>query len=296
MCWVTVGVLPPNAPLPDGWQARPFQTNDLPAVRRLYERVTARGVGPAVRADDARAWRRLADTATLAASGEPECRVVISPAGELAAYAWYGTDFWYRRNLNRDQPEWLVFGEVMAATPEASSVVLDVCQRWGSSPTATPTGPAKRVCITNPPDHPVVRAATYTWSSVTLRYAENGDSMARVLDLGRLLTALEPELTARVTAARWDRLVTLAVRTDIGTGYLKVSRGACEYRGSQSASAGERATLELPQAALARLAFGAADPQEIVERLDEPPADVVAELVEVLFPRRHQHMYLPDRY
>jgi hypothetical protein len=128
------------------------------------------------------------------------------------------------------------------------------------------------------------------------RYAENGDSMARVMDVGRLLTALAPELTARVAAARWDRDVTLAVRTDLGTGYLSVRRGACSYHATRPGGAGEQIVFDVPQPALARLVFGAAEPQEIVERLDHPPVGLAAELVEVLFPRRHQHMYLPDRY
>jgi hypothetical protein len=54
--------------------------------------------------------------------------------------------------------------------------------------------------------------------------------------------------------------------------------------------------VRLPQADLARLAVGAMDPLQVMARLPSPASAEAARLIEMLFPMRPQHMYLPDRY
>jgi hypothetical protein len=53
--------------------------------------------------------------------------------------------------------------------------------------------------------------------------------------------------------------------------------------------------VRLPQTELARLALGAFAPGDVLARLPTPPDAVTAELIGVLFPRRHPHMWVPDR-
>jgi hypothetical protein len=117
-----------------------------------------------------------------------------------------------------------------------------------------------------------------------------------VLDMPRLLTSLEPELSARLAAARYDRATTLLVRTDIGDGVLRIDGGTCRAGGDVAARSPNVRVLNLPQMALARLTFGAFEPGETLDQLGTQVTGHVRDLVTILFPRRHQHMYLPDRY
>ena len=46
----------------------------------------------------------------------------------------------------------------------------------------------------------------------------------------------------------------------------------------------------------ARLALGAFPPGELLARLETPPDERACQLLEALFPLRHPHMHLPDRF
>lgn len=54
--------------------------------------------------------------------------------------------------------------------------------------------------------------------------------------------------------------------------------------------------LTLPQTTLARLALGVLDPTAVLAALDDPPVGEVVAVIATLFPRRHPHLSLIDRY
>ncbi len=279
-----------DAPLPSRWQARPVRPGDLPALRRLYDRNTAGAVGAAVRAPDARPWQDMA--ALAAGERDDACRVVEDPRGSVAAYAWRGQGYWYVTNLDRDRPEALILGEVMAEGPAAADAVLALCRRWGAED-AVRRG-VKRVVLSLPSDGPVAAAVMRQRAELTRLYAPCGGSMARVLDVRRLLAALLPELADRLRRSSFSFAGCLRFVTDLGAAALRLGpNGAAIVPGERYEEAEE---LQLPQTDLARLALGAFPPEDILDRLERPLPDEVRHLVTVLFPERHPHMYLPDRF
>lgn len=276
--------------LPAGWSVRPFAEADMDTVRALYERNTAGTVGAAVRRPIT--WARL--RGTTAPGSEDICQVVVSPEGAVAAYAWRGPTFWYVAKLARETPDALVLAEVMAADPEAADAVLALCRQWGREEGGRRAAPVRQVLLGLPPEGPIAAAAMRLPSRFISLCEACGGSMARVLNVERLLTALLPEFTARVRAAGWDAADALRLETDLGAATLCLTPGGVELAASEEARA-----LRLPQTALAQLALGAFPPATILDRLasDSGAADgATRRLVELLFPHRHQHMHLPDRY
>src|SRR5215212_3746279 len=128
--------------LPPGWRFRPLSGDDMPAVMRLYHANTRRATGALVRHDAGddpseterlaavnpdprkiglRAWNRL-----LRIAVEPEedaCRVLVDESGRMAAYAWFGANWWMgvRR---RDLPGAFHIAEGVARDVEAADALL----------------------------------------------------------------------------------------------------------------------------------------------------------------------------
>lgn len=281
-------------PLPEGWQARAFVKADLPRLQGLYETASRGSTGPTVRSATGRVWTRLVEAAGAEAD---ECRILEDPARQVSAYAWRGRSFWSVPRLERDDPGALVLAEVVAADPAAADAVLDLCQQWAAEESAVRPARVRAIRLGLPPDSAVAAAAMRRGARFTQLYQPCGGSMARTLEVERLLTALLPELVARLGSARHDFQGSLRIETEIGAATLTLQGGAVEVVGSDLPPApGASHVLRLPQAELARLALGAFPPDDLLDRLPEPPGLEVRELVQVLFPLRHPHMYLPDRY
>ena len=288
--YVALTHLPLNATMPSGWRARPFQHSDLDAVRRLYEQNTARAVGAAVRPEDGKVWGALAKTAEP--NSEDACRVVEAPSGQLVAYAWQGRKFWYTDMLQRDCPDILVLAEVMASGPAAADAALAGCRVWAAEVSRTRAKPLEKVWLSLPPEGPVAAAAlrqTATFEQYTFAC---GSSMARVLDVARLLDALRPELARRLQAAQRSERFALSFVTEIGEATLAVTPDGLAV---ELSPAGDPTVVRLPQSDLARLALGAFPPEDLLARLETPPDAPTTELLCLLFPQRHPHMWLPDR-
>jgi hypothetical protein len=289
------------ARLPAGWHIRPAAASDLPALRRIYERNAARTVGAAVRGPGARIWSKVpVGAAAEATADHDQCRVVEQPGGQVAAYAWRGSGFWYTKKIERRDPEALVLAEVMADGPAAADAVLAACRRWAAEVSASLPRPLARITLPLPPEGPVAAAAMRQTADFRSLYSPSGDSMARVLDVLRLFESLKPELSRRVQAAGPAFSGDLRFETDIGSATLAVDREGVSLRAATACTGcvpgRESLTVELPQYELARLALGAFPPEDVLVRLDSPPGKEAGELVEVLFPFRRPHMYLPDRF
>ena len=124
-------------------------------------------------------------------------------------------------------------------------------------------------------------------------YTRGGDFMGRVLDVGRLLWQLLPELAARVRSARLPFQGRLTFRTDEGEAAIVITADDVLVDGGAN---GEGLLVELPQTALARLCLGGFDPADVLARLPNRPDREVEALLRVLFPKRMPHIYPMDRF
>jgi len=284
--------LRPDAAMPAGWTFRAVTPGDLPAIRRIYDASTGRAVGACARREDGSTWSRLREIA--AGTVEDDCRVLLNPSGEVAGYLWEGRRFWYNDILRHDFPDALVIAEVMAAGPAAADAALAAARVWAAEETRRHEKPVTSVLLSHPPEGVVAAAAMRQDARIDLQWSDCGSSMARVLNVERLARALVPELTVRAQAARLPIAGTLRIETDLGAVTLDVGPDGVSVAGEREAAADFR--VRLPQEDLARLALGVFPPGDVVARLPAPPDAVTAELIGILFPRRHPHMWIPDRY
>jgi hypothetical protein len=281
-------------PLPSGWTSRPAMPVDLPALRRLYDDHTVGTVGAAVRAAAGGVWAKLEEAAE--GRGPDECRVVLDPAGTVAAYAWRARGFWYLDGLERRLPDALVIGEAIAGEPHAADALLAACRLWAREESAARERPVERVCLALPPAGLIASAAMRQSALFEQRFALCGESMARVLSTPRLLDALRPELNERLKVAGEPPRGCWLLETTSGAAVLSVDARGLTVEQSAGEQAGCATVIRLPQETLARLALGAFPPGDLLSRLEEPPEAESRRLLEVLFPYRHPHMYLPDRF
>ena len=298
---------PPAAPtVPPGWQFRPLIADDMPAVMRLYHANTRRATGALVRHDagddpweteqvadvnpDARkiglrAWSKLRTIAVE--PGEDACRVLVDESDRIAAYAWFGVNWWMgvRR---RDLPGAFHIAEAMARDAESGDALLAACRTWADEA----EGDCKSVALAIPPESPVAWAAAYEGGEMLAAYTRGGDFMGRVLDVGCLLRQLRPELAVRARSTRLPFQGRLTLRTDEGEAAIVLTGD--DVLVDDGAKGGM--VVELPQTALARLCLGGFDPTDVLARLPDRPGQEAAALLRLLFPRRMPHIYQMDRF
>ncbi len=275
--------------VPEGWSVRQFEPGDFAAVRAIYDSATSNSSGAMVRTDHHWVWPNLQK---LTNDSKDACRVVTDPEGKVRAYAWIAN--WCHTVflvLKEAHPDSFIIGEVAADSPEAADALLAVCKKWAAED-AGPDG-VDNVLLPVAPDSLVAKAAMLQNATLRMDSEASGGSMARVLDVGRLLSALQPELTAKARSARLPFTGTLEIRTDVGGAMLLVS--ADEVRVVESATPAD-AILEMPQTALARLTLGAFAPEDILARLPVEPCSQISALACALFPLRHPQAYAPDRF
>ena len=300
------GATAPTPSLPRGWRFRPLTSGDMPAVMRLYHANTGRATGALVRHDagddpseterladvnpDARkiglrAWNRVQGVA--AEPGDDACRVLVDQSGRIAAYAWFGANWWMgiRR---RDLPGAFHIAEGMARDAEAADNLLVACRHWANHARSD----CDSIALAIPPEGPVAMAAAYEGGQMLGVYTRGGNFMGRVLDVGRLLRMLLPELAARVRSARLLFQGRLTFRTDEGEATIVLAEDDVLVAGG----AGGGVVVELPQTALARLCLGGFDPADVLARLPNPPDREVKAVLRALFPRRMPHIYPMDRF
>jgi predicted acetyltransferase len=277
--------------LPPGWGVRPFRAEDIGAVRALYA-AGAAATGSAVRPEGGDLASRLLKSEPR--DKEPACRLVVGSDGTAHGYIWRASQCWYVRNALQPRfKQAIVLGEVIADGLGAADAVLAACRLWAKEQPAARK--IKEVVLAFPPEGPLAAAAMRQDARFVQSYDACGGSMARVVSVPRLLEQLRPELAARVKAERSKFAGTLEIRTDIGTAALRI--GPRSVRVTHAAAGnGPRLAVALPQSDLARLALGAFQPEDVLARLPEQPSAAAAELIQLLFPTRHPHMHLPDRY
>jgi GNAT superfamily N-acetyltransferase len=275
--------------LPTGWSVRPFARDDLLAIQRLYELNTTppfapHTVGAAVRPLESPTWHGLITSIGEAAAGRQDgCRVVLDINGQVRAYAWRDLRFWFSHMLSEDFSDAFVLAEAMADSPAAADAVLIVCRLWARERSEGHGDPFRHVLIPHPPEGPLAAAVARTDGRIEAQTAQNGQSMVRLLDPDRLITALAPELRARLSESRTLPPASLHFITEIGESTLHLEGQ-------------DTLTAHLPHQALAQLALGAHEPADLLDRLPTPPDARARDVLIALFPKRHQYMYAPDRY
>ena len=297
----------PTRSLPRGWRFRPLTVDDMPAVMRLYHANTRRATGALVRHDavddpseterlagvnpDAqkigiRAWNKL--QAIAVEPGEDACRVLVDQSGRIAAYAWFGANWWMgvRR---RDLPRAFHIAEGMARDAEAADALLVACETWGNEARSN----CDSIALAIPPDGLVAWGAAYEGGQMLAVYTRGGNFMGRVLDVSRLLSQLLPQLAARVRSARLPFQGRLIFRTEEGESSIVITADDVLVDGDAN---GEGLLVELPQTALARLCLGGFDPGDVLARLPNRPDREVEAVLRVLFPQRMPHIYPMDRF
>ncbi len=289
---VVVNAAPP-AELPAGYTSRCVVLDDLPAIRSLYDRQAPRGCGARRRWPDCPTWQLLMDTAQGLRPGDA-CRVVCDPDGHVRGYAWRGKGFWPLDPLEAQWPGLFGIGEAIAGDAEGAAALITACGHWAwEERSADQTTPPGKAALSVPPDSVVGRQARRMNSLVCSQWAACGDSMVCLLDAGRLIRSLLPELQERARQTRWTQPVAVSLRTPQGSVSLRADAHGVQVEPDEEAA---DLTVEFPVSTLATLAMGAFEPADLLDSLPEPPQGPVRELLEALFPLRYQHLYFPDRY
>jgi hypothetical protein len=286
--------------VPAGWEVRPFTAGDLPAVARLYQLATARATGavprqldtdqphpgqrPAVSALSRRAWHRLSQRA-----GTDECRVLIDPEGSVAAYAWIGRDTWWIRNRLEDAPSSFHIGEPVARDPVAADALVAACLAWARESASGPD----LLELVIPPEGPVANAAAYEGATFVQRHTRHGEFMARVLDVGRLFRQMLPEVRARLRRSELGYRGPLSLHAGEASVTLAIDGDRIDIVASPSHRG---LSVTLTEDALARMALGAFEPEDLAARLPDPPGRDVVKVLAAMFPKRAGHIYPADRF
>jgi GNAT acetyltransferase-like protein len=297
------------SPIPSGWKFRPLIPGDMPAVMRIYHETTRRATGALRRHEEAdepdwvksfartslpatkigiRAWDKM--RRVFSPDTKDSCKVLVDPAGEIVAYAWEGmVENWWMFVRRDEFPNSFHLAEAMAMSPMAADVLISACCSWAME--AKPG--ADRVDLAIPPEGYVASAAFYEGGIVLEVNVRRGDFMCRTLNPARLIEQMQPEFTARIQASRVNVCGDIIFRTDMGDVAMDVTdEGVDTHRGMTSTDL----TIEVPQDTLARLCLGAFETRDLLERLPNPPDRRTCDLMEVLFPRRHPHIYPLDRF
>jgi predicted N-acetyltransferase YhbS len=293
----------PTAVLPKGWALRPWTAGDREAVQRLYQLGTRSATGAvprpsigeldtdhgdsAIHAVGRRAWDALQRLDTDGV--DDACRVLVNPEGEVVAYAWLGRQGWWVQQREDYVPEAFHIGEAMARDPEAADVLVAACREWARD--VRPD--AGQIEIIIPPEGPVAHAAAYAGAAFVKQHTREGEFMARVLDTGRLMHQLLPELSERVRCSCATLPVKLAIRTGEGTVALSMTPDGVSIDHEITA---DHLVADMPQTMLARLSLGAFPVRDLAARNAPDITPEVLDVLEALFPQRHLHIYPMDRF
>jgi hypothetical protein len=297
-----------TASLPAGWSVRDFRPDDLPAVMRLYHRNTHHATcalmrhiesdesegntllaeaSPLARQIGRRSWKKLENI--IVEPEKDDCWVVLDPSGVIAAYVWLGQAHWSMRVRRESEPNAFHLAEVMANGPLAADAMLATCRQWATDMGNDP----EEIQMAIPPEGPVANAAAHQGGTFVGRHSRDGNFMGRVLDVGRLLVQMRPELSARIRACRTVFEGDLVFVTDAGDATLAIGP---EGVSTEAGSGAVRVVVEMPQVMLARLCLGTFEPSDILARLPRSPDQRSRSLLTALFPRRLPHIYPLDHF
>jgi hypothetical protein len=285
--------------MPQGWQMRPARSEDLPAIRALYDRNTAEAYGAGVRPADSAVWIHLC--AALAGDASTDCRIVLDSTQQLHGYAWLGKGFPYPTEGQGYWPTALLVAEAMADSPLAADALIAVCYAWAHEEARIREQGLDRILVCVPPESLVARAARLHEACANAYSFRDSGAMARIIDLPQLMLVLQPELQRALRATGYTERMNLHIQTEVGEVWLKINADSITMTPAPSDAAREAVarqewrTVVLPQTALTRLILGMLPAEDIVSRLPQPVEKEIAQLLGLLFPQRTFHTYPIDR-
>jgi len=243
------------AALSKSLRVRKARQTDLPDMKRLYDDQYHERTCTLVRDD--KVWSRLA----------PELkrvRVIVDGSNRVKGYLWLAN----RRDYFR-------VTEVCVDNDE--EVMRTLLAECGRLCRLALLGEAR---FDVPPDHPLAIYCRGYDAVMETRYKHNSDWMLRILNLEKLFSALEPELSRRLRRshlAGWNG--SFGIRTDIGSVLLRVSDGTVRCAPKEPHRSSE--TVKMPQSLLSQLLVGYRSGAEVSH--DYVPGKL-CDIIAVLFP------------
>ena len=246
---------------------RKARENDLPDIRRLYDETNTRRTCTIVRDD--RVWSRL----------RPELarvRVIVDGTNKVRGYFWLAN----RKDIFK-------VTEVCAENEEpVLQTLLAECGRLCR------LGVFAEAQFHVPPDDPLAVYCRRYDAAIETRYKRNSGWMMRIINLDRLFSALEAELSRRVKMshlAGWCG--SFCIETDIGSVCLTVSEDSVRCAPKESGRTSE--TISLPQSLLSQLLVGYRSGEELREEIGPL---TLRDIVRVLFSPGHPFICPEDMF
>jgi len=248
-------------------RVRPFEDDDLPALREIYSANNAALTGSIVRNENSK-WARKGSWYGVHA----EMFVFEDNSGRIAAYAV--------RDKATDRSKIVEVGAIGAA--HYPSLI-----RWAADYAVECRSEA--VVFLVPEAHPCGQAMIAYGAKRETTYPRNGSGMGRIIRLNPFVEKTLPEWTRR---AQWASRPgsSIGIETDIGNATLSLLGGEVVCSAADAAG-----TVRLPQFRLMQLAMGYYDAQSAIHLPDVETAGDPT-FFNTLFPRCTAYMWSSDHY
>lgn len=280
-----------NAPLPDGWSSRSVEKSDLEAIRSIYKHwldVGCCGAHDRKSPSDP-AWLSLEYDCIV--HDIDECYVVCSPQGEVQGYTWHCRTNNFVQGAENQEPDTLVWAELMALNADAADAVIAVCQQQMPAIAKLTGRELSKITISVPPHGAVANALRWGHCRFRHDFQKNAWFMARCGDVRRLLSDMLPEFSSLV---RRVAMVNggLVLSVDGSQYQLSVKQGIV----TMETCSGHTPDLVLSSGQLSQLVLGAYSVEELFARQVVTASPEVQHVCHVLMPLRSNHIFLRDRF
>lgn len=277
--------------LPAGWAMRALQTDDLPALYRLYAHHLEHNIcGARIRPEGTHSWSKLAQVA--AGERDDECLVVIAPDGHIAAYAWHVRGSSYHDEHQQPITETFIIGEAIADSSQSADALLAACELWMAEAARKDSRELGRIEYAITDEGALATALLHRDCVSRQEHKACAGCMVRVANLEKLGESMLPEWRRLISESAKNHDCIVSLQTELGTLLLRVSGG--EVSICESSETGEIICLSVGD--LGQLVMGVMPADDLLSRLPQPPSAEAVAVCRVLFPKRQQNMFLPDHY
>ena len=274
---------PDAARCPSTLPVRPFESGDLPAVIRIYNRQNATRSCSIARPQ---AWQRPFRKGSRFFC-LPRLFVVTTPHGRVVGYAAID-DVMVDRETHERTPieDELAVAEVSASDPSAYySILAEVARQ------AQKAG-VDAIVFHLPIDHPFAVFCRRWGATARVGFPADGAAMGRIIRVPRLLRKLRGELLRRLQEAG-VRKGSLWIETDAGSAGIRLGRDGVTVLPRRSRA---MPALILPQWALFQGLVGARDGADLLADERVSAEGDVRAFAEALFPLQWPYMWTPDHF
>jgi len=250
---------------------RRMRKADVPRVLRLYNRLNAGRTGTIARWPD---WRGFRIAAYF--EGPGQAIVVLDDGGRIRGYAHLGE--------SQRCSDYCV--------SEAGGADAAVFETLASEAGRRAARAGREAVLFHLPKADAFGAFLERYGcGWSLHHPRSGGPMGRIILLEKLFEKLTPELTQRWARGDTGWRGTLALRTDIGTVGLGVSKGRVEMVVPRRPTV----NVEIPQLKLTQLVMGYRNAADVAYDDDVSIPRRALPVVDALFPRGYPYMWWADR-